>query len=316
MRFHGILLTRDDDDIIAQCIQHALTWCDALYVFDTGSGDATCDIVKDLANKDNRIKVVSGHPKPLVLLSSLRGVFFNQIRHFAQKGDWFVQVDSDEFCHISPRQFVEEQLHPCETCVWNLIYEFRLTSSEVLFWKQGCETFTDRNRPIADRRRYYNLLRWTEPRMFRYRPSMQWKHAYPYNTGFVARNRIPIRHYPHRDVLQLKKRWLLRKLMAPLAESNWKHWQHSDWMKLVANDDSPDLRYWPPGSVLPIVQDPHHLARWPKRAAQRVAHKYFLPFLDVMRPRVPKEYVFNKIPAEVEANIQKSMCSLEGSGYL
>jgi glycosyltransferase involved in cell wall biosynthesis len=291
MKVHGLLLTRDDEDIVAQCINHALTWCDALYVFDTGSGDATVEIIHEAARKDRRVLVATGHPTPIVFDSGLRAVVFHKFRHLLKEGDWIAQVDSDEFFHISPRQFVEEHLRSGETCVWNMIYDFRLTQSEVRAWEEGRESLADRQRPIAERRRHYNLLKWSEPRLFRYRSSMQWKlvNAYPYNVGLVARNRIPIRHYPQRDVVALKKRWLLRKHMAPLTDSNWKHWQHPDWTKLVADDNAPDLHYWPPGTELPVVQDAHHLPKFSKRLAQRVAHHVLLPALDAMRPRPPKE---------------------------
>jgi glycosyltransferase involved in cell wall biosynthesis len=317
MRFHGILLTRDDEDIIAQCIQHALTWCDALYVFDTGSGDSTTEIVEQAAREDRRVKIATGHPKPLVLCSGLRAVVFHKYRDSAERGDWFVQVDSDEFFHISPRTFVAEYLRPNETCVYNLTYEFRLTESEVQAWDKARETQADRARPISERRRYYNVLRWTEPRMFCYRPSMQWwpYFAYPYNAGFVARRRIPVRHYPHRDVLQLKKRWLLRKLMAPLTEGSWTHWRHSNWTKLVAEDGSSGLNYWQPGTELPVLDDQHHLPHQPKRGLQWMAHRFFLPVLDASRPRFPADHKFHVIPAEIEASIHRVMCELEGSGY-
>ncbi len=31
MRFHGLLIARDEGDIIAQTLTHLLTWCDCLH---------------------------------------------------------------------------------------------------------------------------------------------------------------------------------------------------------------------------------------------------------------------------------------------
>ena len=39
MKFVALLPVRDEADIIGQCLQHALQWVDAIYVFDTGSVD-------------------------------------------------------------------------------------------------------------------------------------------------------------------------------------------------------------------------------------------------------------------------------------
>ena len=41
MRFHGMMLLRDERDIIVQNLTHLLTWINALYVLDLGSTDGT-----------------------------------------------------------------------------------------------------------------------------------------------------------------------------------------------------------------------------------------------------------------------------------
>ena len=316
MRIHGILLTRDDDDIIGECITHALTWCDALYVFDTGSSDATRDIVAAAASRDNRVIRVNEDYKPVLMESGLRGYVFEKCRSHAEPGDWFAQVDVDEFYHEDPRQFIQRRLHRRETAVWNLTYEFRLTEAEVRGWQLGHETLADRRRPIADRRRWYTVLDHSEPRMFRYRPAMQWPPSvcYPYNTGFVARERIPVRHYPHRDPLQLEKRWLLRKLLAPVSDPNWKHWQLDDWAKLVSKSDEASLHYWERGTPLPLVEDYSHLPHWPKRMAQWVAHTFLLAYLDRIRPKIGLHYQPSSVPIHINQEIVEKLSLLDQRG--
>jgi len=313
MRLHGILLTRDDDDIVGECVSHALTWCDALYVLDTGSSDATRDIVATAAASDNRVIRVNENWRPLLMESGLRGYVFAKCRHRATAGDWFAQVDVDEFYHTHPRQFIQERLHRRETAVWNLTYEFRLTEAEVLDWHAGRETLADRCRPIAERRRWYHVLRHSEPRMFRYRPTMQWPPsiAYPYNTGYVARERIPIRHYPHRDPRQLEKRWLLRTLLASRSDPNWKHWQQPDWSGWVAKLGDTGLRHWDFDTLLPDLSPCDHLPSWPRRASQWFAHTFCLACLDWTRRGISLDYQPTQVPAPVNALILRALAGLE-----
>ena len=180
----------------------------------------------------------------------------------------------------------------------------------------GGQRLQDRTRPIADRRRHYNVLQHSEPRMFRYRRSMQWPPhiAYPYNMGFVAPVRIPVRHYPHRDPLQLCKRWALRRALAPLAAPNWRHWQHKSWRDLVARGDEPDLLYWAPGSELPRRgESRHHLARFPKRALQRIVHSGPMRVLDRFRPRFPSQWKPAQLPDDVVQRIAERYAEIEST---
>lgn len=92
MKFHTLLPVRDEADIIAQCLQHLLTWTDSIYVFDTGSVDDTWEIVQDFASKDKRIIPIKKEP---VYFSDtkLRGYIFNVARQKMNDGDWFLRTE-------------------------------------------------------------------------------------------------------------------------------------------------------------------------------------------------------------------------------
>jgi hypothetical protein len=118
--------------------------------------------------------------------------------------------------------------------------------------------------------------------------------SFPFNAGFRARARLPIRHYPHRDPVQLEPRCRLRAAMLADADnrSNWSrpdqhHWSQGDWQSFIVPDDHPDLRPWPPGTPLPEFRFVNHLANPRVRAAQRLAHACLLPLLDRLRPGHP-----------------------------
>jgi glycosyltransferase involved in cell wall biosynthesis len=314
MRFHGLMLTRDDADIIGQCIDHALTWCDAIHVYDTGSTDSTWEIVNSYAARDKRVIPWKHENCGIVLYSGLRGYFFHQFRDQIEDGDWVAQIDTDEFYHIPPPQFVREQLRRGETGVFHHLYEFRITQSELAKWDAGDRSGFDRSRPIAELRRRYNIIDWTEPRMFRYRRTMQWspEMSYPWNMGYISDARIPIRHYPQRDPIQLQQRNAMRLLMRPLTE-NWSHWENKDWRVFIAADDAPDLFYWEPGKPLgDVLRKP--VAKPYKRMAQWMAHRFLLPLLDRRRPAYPEDFRPRPIPPEIDAKIVAALRQIAADG--
>jgi glycosyltransferase involved in cell wall biosynthesis len=307
MKFHALLPIRDEADIIQQCLEHLLKWADAVYVFDTGSVDNTWEIVLDIASQDQRVKPIRKGP---VYFSEarVRDYIFHVACEQMRDGDWFVRVDADEFHHISPPEFVKTYLEPYETIVHHQYYEFLLTETEAAAWERGEETVNDRQRPIEARRRYFVAGDYSEPRLCRYRSTMQWPVtcSFPINAGFVARERLPIRHYPHRDPAQLDRRCRLRAvMMADLTNrKNWPdpdqhQWSQSDWRKFITPDNNPDLHYWQPGTDLPRYQFTSHLKPGRVRLVQRLGHAFLLPVLDRTRPSFSDQDYPQQISEEV-----------------
>lgn len=287
MRFHVLLTVRDEADIIAQSLRHLLNWADAVYVFDTGSVDQSAEIIQQFAETDKRVSLLKKEP---VFFSEkrLRGWIFHQARRHMREGDWFVRADADEFHHVTPPEFVRTRMRRHETVAHHQYYDFRLTNSEVDDWLEGRETIRDRWRPIEERRRWFTLSAYSEPRLCRYRETMEWPEtvSFPYNAGYVAVERLPIRHYPHRDPVQLARRCRLRAAMMAEPDNVCnRHWRQADWRHHVLPDTSPELRYWKQGTALPETHLKNHLASPWKRAAQRVVHACFLRWLDSLRPR-------------------------------
>ncbi|WP_017292529.1 glycosyltransferase family 2 protein [Geminocystis herdmanii] len=287
MRFHAILFVRDEGDIIEESLKHILSWCDALYIYDTGSTDETWQIIQKYSQQDSRIILFK--KQPTVFHDGLRAYVFDHYRKNMEDGDWVLRVDADEFYHISPPEFVKTKLEKFETCVYNQSYDFRLTQQEVLSYGKGED---NRKLTISERRRYYFPLSQSEPRMFRYRSTIKWplRCSFPYNAGFLAKERIPIRHYPHRDPEQLQRRCNLRSMMTSLSNDLGRHWTVDDWKDLIVENDAENLCYWQPNTPLPEYHFYNHLAKFPKRFLQRIVHSSMLLIIDRLRPEFPKDY--------------------------
>jgi glycosyltransferase involved in cell wall biosynthesis len=320
MKFHALLPVRDEADIIGQYLEQALTWADAIYVFDTGSVDNTWEIVRDFASRDKRIVPIR---KESVYFSEtrLRSYMFHVVRQNMHNGDWFLRVDADEFHHIAPPEFVRNCMRKHETAAYHQYYDFRLLQSEVDAWNAGEETLTDRQRPIEDRRRHYTVSEYSEPRLCRYRETMQWPVtvSFPFNAGYVARERLPIRHYPYRDPVQLERRCKLRAIMMADEEnrSNWSrpelhHWAECDWKKFITPDDLPGLKLWKSGTELPLVHETGHLKPSHIRVVQRFMHAFCLPMLDRLRRKFPPDSRPQAIPKEIVELLQEKLDTVPG----
>jgi len=315
MRFHVVLPVRDEADIVRQCLEHALKWADAIYVFDTGSVEDTWEVIQEVASRDKR--VIPMRKEPVYFSETrLRGYMFHVARQKMRSGDWFLRVDADEFHHIAPPEFVKNCMRKHETVTYHQYYDFRLLQSEVNAWERGDETLDDRRRPIEYRRRYYTISAYAEPRLCRYRETMQWPPtvSFPFNAGFVARARLPIRHYPHRDPVQLERRCRLRAIMMADEENraNWSrpelhHWAETDWRRFITPNDLAGLKYWKPGTELPLVHQTNHLKPPHIRVAQRFIHAFCLAILDRMRPKFSPDTKPQPISSRIRARLETDL---------
>jgi len=321
------MLLRDEQDIITQNLTHLLSWIDNLFILDLGSTDGTWEIVREFAAKDKRI--VPFKRAPIIYTDNLRCVIFDQYRDRFDPGDWVMKIDADEIYHVTPPDFAKQRLRPLDSSVWLQWYFFRLTSSEVAAYDSGqLDVMKDRQYPIEDRRRYYKISEYAEPRMFRYRRSMQWPEtaSFPINAGYVSRNRIPIRHYPHRDPLQMETRFRLRAKMMSLKAHAGGHWKLDDWRAEVVDEkgiaessqgnkrglagesgiDTGALHYWQPGT--PLVEQPLPYRPGPvsTRIMQRMIHPMLLPLLDRRRAGYSKSYQPDEIPAEIQRRLEEN----------
>jgi len=309
--FFVLLPVRDEADVIGQCLDHALRWADEIYVFDTGSVENTWEIVQEFASRDKR--VVPMRKEPVFFSEArLRGYMFHVARQEMREGDWFLRVDADEFHHITPPQFVKNCMRKHEAVAYHQYYDFRLLQSELDQWNRGEETLKDRQRPIEDRRRHYTVSHYSEPRLCRYRSTMQWPAtvSFPFNAGYVARERLPIRHYPHRDPVQLQRRCQVRVIMMSDPERSppeLQHWAERQWKKLIVPDDLPGLKFWQPGTQLPLVHQTNHLKPPHIRAVQRFIHAFCLPMLDRQRPKFSANSKPQPIPKEIVEKLQQEL---------
>jgi hypothetical protein len=318
-RFHALLVVRDEADIIEQSLWHLSTWADAVYVFDTGSVDGTWESVQSVAEENSKIHPIARKPV-YFSLPKVRSYLFHRVREHMQDGDWFLRVDADERYHVPPPEFVEKRMKSYETVAWRQYYDFRLTEEDVKRWQDGREGFGDRERPIEERRRCFTVSRNSEPRLCQYRSTMKWPNyaSFPHHAGVIAKERLPIRHYPHRDPVQMAKRYALRSIQVRAENSKTDkslehHWAVTDWKKDVVSNNRGDLHRWKPGQSLPKVQQ-RHTRPGGIRLLKRLFYALPSVVVDGWKEGYKVDYSLDRLPDQIQQEIREAYTKIKHSG--
>lgn len=291
MAFQGILIIRDEEDIIEETLHHLDSWCDRVYVYDTGSIDDTWKIVREASERLSAIHPIER--AEVQFDDTIRAYVFNRVRDRLEDGDWILRLDGDEFYEISPPEFVRRYVRSHETAVYNQTYEFRFTEEDLEAWKEGREEAQS----APERLKYFESLDWAEPRMFQYRTTMEWpEDTYgPINAGYVARCRIPVRHYPHRSPRQMHRRCVLRSFIANETDDVGGHWKEDRWHDLVVNNVS-SLQRRTPDTHFPVSCDETHTASTWKRIVKYLLYKTSVREVDQVRRSFPADYAPDPLP--------------------
>jgi glycosyltransferase involved in cell wall biosynthesis len=224
-KIHCIALCKNEADVIGFCLEEAAKWADFIYVYDGGSTDGTWEIVKNLRLP----QVIPWKQDGKVFKEGLRAEVFNEFRRQSSNGDWWFQLNVDEFYPESPRTFLS-RVPRGQDYVWGIMAEYVLTKEDV--------SELDFNRPFAEilpQLRYYYVA-WSEPRAFRYRDGLSWADdsAWPRHVGVVAKERILYKHYPCRSPKQLEQRWKTRGENRARGFEGWKE-DTEGWRRTIKN---------------------------------------------------------------------------------
>ena len=113
------------------------------------------------------------------------------------------------------------------------------------------------------------------------------------------------------------------------------HWEQEDWRRYVVDQGAPaaaeaveyderglaktpvagvgmglmkglegPLHEWTPGSAFPEVEHLNHLPRGPRGVLLRLLHPFLVPIADLFRAGYPKDWQYEEIPAEIQAELR------------
>ena len=227
MRIHCIALTKNEEDVVRYCITEAAHWADYIYIYDGGSIDSTWDIVKSLEFK----KVIPWKQDGKVFTEGLRAEVFNEFRHLSEEGDWWLQLNVDEFYPVGYLQNVLASIPRNYDFVWGIPVEYYLT------WRDlKTLDFSLPAELLLPKLRFYKID-WSEPRCFRYRKRLVWspEEAWPRHPGLVALQRIMFKHYPLRSPRQIQMRLNTRIDNRRRGFPGWEHAAQSSWREKIVD---------------------------------------------------------------------------------
>ena len=226
-RVYGLMIAKNEVDIIGQALVFGLDHCDKVIVLDNMSTDGTWELVQDLARRyPGRIVAHARIDKPFH--DSLRAIAYNAFHRELTATDWWLRFDADEFLNEDPRPILALAETEGADFVRANQMEFALTDLDVAAIERGEDS---RNTPIEQRRRHYRVT-WREFRFFRNHPTLAWDVAvskqFPQNLAKskVCSRAIFNRHYAHRDIDQIKSR-----IAARHGSLSFTHVKNADWRR-------------------------------------------------------------------------------------
>ena len=241
-RLYGLMIVKNEDDIVEQSMLHALQYCAKIVVMDNMSSDATWATVGMLAARHPG-RVIAHCRLDRTFDDSLRAIAYNAFNAELSRHDWWLRLDADEFLNEDPRPFLAAANAEQADFIRANQMQFALTDADVAAIERGEDR---RALPIEQRRPYYRVT-WREFRFFRNDPAVIWDVAqnrqFPQNLtkGRICSRAIYNRHYAQRDIEQLKARIAIRHGSGAFA-----HVADADWRSYVL--PAATHHFWSPGS--------------------------------------------------------------------
>lgn len=312
MRIHGLCIVKNEADILRQSFQAARAWCDAIYVFDNGSSDGTWELVQDLARDDPAIVPWKQEAAPF--REGLRAEIFHAFAERAQRGDWWVRLDADEFYIDDPRQFLR-RLPASTGCVWFAVVSYYFSTEEVRRYHADPSQF-DADVPITEKCRHY-FSHWSEVRFVRHEVMEPWQGIKGWPENLTSRvhshqRRIRCRHFPYRSPAQIERRIATR---IPGAFTAFRHEAVKNWrssVELLATQQ----RQWP---NFEFVTDRDEIERgWESRVIDAshlvfdahdgrfILNEHLMPPIPDFRRPLLRRFVSNRFTRSIRRRLSRS----------
>ena len=262
MKIHSIALTKNEEDVIEDCLMEAVKWSDCIYVYDGQSTDRTWEIVKGMKHP----AIIPWKQDGKVFQEWLRAEVFNEFKSNAAVGDWWGQLNVDEYYIDPPKTFLGG-VNPRHHVVWANVVQYYITPEDL--------TAIDFSRPWGEVRpllRYYQAD-YSELRFFRHRPGLRWgEAAWPFHLGVVALERIRFKHYPLRSPQQIQTRLDTRRNNRQRGFTGWEHASQESWREKLVDRSACTLDKGDGNYLIDESRLPRHLESFPRRIVKQAMH--------------------------------------------
>nr|WP_318716883.1 glycosyltransferase family 2 protein [uncultured Treponema sp.] len=221
MKIFGIMLVKNEVDIVGHTLKEAQKWCDKIFILDNGSTDGTWELVNSMKND----VVIPWKQYFGDYHNGLRADVFNEFKHLSEPGDWWCyKLDADEFYIDNPRDFLSK--------IPKKYHWVGKKSLDYFVMKEDIEEYNFTGNFEEDKKylKYIVSPCWSEGRFFRYRKGLtwinKWQSHYPEHVGVLSPELIYVRHYRQRSPQQAEARNKIRK--STKVYKDGKAWGNTD----------------------------------------------------------------------------------------
>jgi hypothetical protein len=202
-----------------------------------------------------------------VFREGLRAEVFAAFREEVAEGDWWCQLNADEFYTQDPHRFLEG-VPRSEHVVWGVNIQYYITDRDLQ--ESNLTADFSENRPKL---RYYEAA-CEERRFFRHRRRLRWSldDAWPAHIGIVHAEPLYFRHYPYRSPQQIQMRLDVRRNNRERGFEGWDHAKEETWQEKIVpsrdlHRDEHDGNFIVPDEILR-----QHLEPPGRRLLKRIMH--------------------------------------------
>lgn len=268
MKIFGLCLVKNEADCIEEILLRAYSWCDRIFVFDTGSEDDTWERVVILSKT---VENIIPYKKEIRAFNdNLRSEIFNYYKHLAKSGDWWCRLDADEIYIDDPRLFLTK-ISRRHHVVWNVSFQYYFTEKEQSIWQANPEIF---NQLTLEKRLLHYACNHSEARFFRHRDQLEWaKGSWPKHLGIVSPLRIRLKHFQYRSPEQIEVRLLTRQKAILDGHKNFASYSlEKNWIEKVENSSDFEHDHINNEYVVNSGKLPRHIERWDQRLIKYILH--------------------------------------------
>jgi len=238
-KIHSILLTNNESDILAECLDSASKWSDYIYVFDTGSTDKTPEIINKMSKSNPRIIYYKSEFRKYDFTKNI-GEVMKHYFHNSSVGDWWCTLCTDEQYPDDPRIFLSKVPDSFNN-VWSSTLSYYFTDDEVARIKKddALQSGDFSSIKYSEFLRYYKN-NYSETRFYRHHSKMNG------NTTLIPKNfspifpfRIAMQHFQYRSPSQIISR--VRSRQSIFQDDPLMQFAHEYDFNLPSGDNSVSL---------------------------------------------------------------------------
>jgi glycosyltransferase involved in cell wall biosynthesis len=260
MKIHGMLLVKNEADIVEWSIAEASRHLDHIYVLDNGSEDETWELIQKIARTNRKVVPMGRELAPFS--DALRARIFNAFRDRSHEGDWWCRFDADEIYATDPRATLARVARHHHV-VFGQFLLYELSHEEAAQFDES----RIRERPpviSADNCPRYYLREYlhSEARFFRYRRRLVWDSgSWPRHMGINSPEHVLIKHFRYRSPPQIQLRLDTRQAATAAGWPNFAHDTESSWREKLRNGkdmiwDAHDGQYFTAFKAIATSKEP------------------------------------------------------------